>query len=378
MDKIKIIVVDDSAFMRKAISDMIEAEKDFEVIAKLRDGRELIEKIDKYNPDLITLDVHMKDLDGLATLKELKRLDKSYPILMVSSATTEGSELTLECLDNGAISFITKPSGTISLDIMKVQKNLIEEIRSITSNVKPKRKISNMDSNNFNTNNSVTTSNNINVNNSVTASNIIGVRERSVTGSAAIPRNKKIDAVVIGASTGGPKALQEVLTKLPANLGVPVFVVQHMPEGFTKVFSERLNKACHMNVVEAAEGMKINKDTIYIAKGGQHMTVGSNNVIRLNEEPPIWGVRPAVDKLFNSAIKVYGGNLVSAILTGMGRDGADGTSNIKDSGGITISEDKSTCTIYGMPKAAFETGKVDLVAPLNEIAGNIIKIVKGA
>lgn len=366
MDKVKIIVVDDSAFMRKAISDMIEAEKNFEVVAKLRDGRELIEKVDKYNPDIITLDVHMKDLDGLATLKELKRLDKSYPVLMVSSATTEGSELTLECLDNGAISFITKPSGSISLDIMKVQKNLIEEIKSITSNVKPKKKLNNIDNNNFN------------ISSNSAVSNTTVVREKSMNSSWSLPKNRKIDAVVIGASTGGPKALQEVLTKLPANLGVPVFVVQHMPEGFTKVFAERLDKVCAMRVVEAAEGMKINKDTIYIAKGGQHMTVGANNVIRLNEEPSIWGVRPAVDKLFNSAIKVYGGNLVSAILTGMGRDGADGTSNIKDSGGITISEDKSTCTIYGMPKAAFETGKVDLVAPLNEIASKIIKIVKGA
>jgi len=366
MDKIKIIVVDDSAFMRKAISDMIEEEKDFEVVAKLRDGRELIEKVDKYNPDIITLDVHMKDLDGLATLKELKKLDKSYPVLMVSSATTEGSELTLECLDNGAISFITKPSGSISLDIMKVQKNLIEEIRSITSNVKPKKKLNNIDNNKFN------------ISSNSAVSNTIVAKEKSVNSSWSVPKNRKIDAVVIGASTGGPKALQEVLTKLPANLGVPVFVVQHMPEGFTKVFSERLDKVCAMRVVEAAEGMKINNDTIYIAKGGQHMTVGANNAIRLNEEPSIWGVRPAVDKLFNSAIKVYGGNLVSAILTGMGRDGADGTSNIKDSGGITISEDKSTCTIYGMPKAAFETGKVDLVAPLNEIASKIIKIVKGA
>lgn len=369
MDKVKIIVVDDSAFMRKAISDMIESESNFEVVAKFRDGRELVEKIDKYNPDLITLDVHMRDLDGLATLKELKRLGKNYPVLMVSSATTEGSELTLECLDNGAISFITKPSGSISLDIIKVQGNLIEEIKSITSNVNPRKKTINIDNKiSYKSNNDV-------IFNSSAAMKHTNVKRDNVV---LTTRNKKIDAVVIGASTGGPKALQEVLTKLPENLGVPVFVVQHMPEGFTKVFAERLDKACKMRVVEASEGMKISKDTIYIAKGGQHMTVGSNNIIHLNEEPPIWGVRPAVDKLFNSAIKVYGGNLISTILTGMGRDGAEGTSNIKDSGGITISEDKSTCTIYGMPKAAFETGKVDLVIPLNEIASNIIRIVKGA
>lgn len=360
MDKIKIVVVDDSAFMRKAISDMIESESTFEVVAKLRDGRELVEKVDQYNPDLITLDVHMRDLDGLATLKELKRLGKSYPIIMLSSETTEGSELTLECLDNGAISFITKPSGSISLDIIKVQKNLIEQIKSITSNSYLKKKPNKLNDNTIHKQ----------INKSI-------IKEKYINDSISIPKNKKIDAVVIGASTGGPKALQEVLTKFPENLGVPIFVVQHMPEGFTKVFSERLDKACKMRVIEAAEGMKINSDTIYIAKGGQHMTVGANNLIHLNEEPPIWGVRPAVDKLFNSAIKVYKGNLVSAILTGMGRDGAEGTANIKDNGGVTISEDKSTCTIYGMPKAAFETGKVDVVVPLHEIANNIIRIIKG-
>ena len=359
MDKTKVIVVDDSAFMRKAISDMIESESNFEVVAKFRDGRELVEKVDKYNPDIITLDIYMKDLDGLATLKELKRLGKNYPIIMVSSGTTEGSELTLECLDNGAISFITKPSGSISLDIIKVKKNLIEQIKSITSDVNSRKKIINTDKTSY-------------TNNPVTA-----IKEKNIQPLSTLPKNKRIDAVVIGASTGGPKALQEVLTKLPSDLGVPVFVVQHMPEGFTKVFAERLDKACKMKVLEASEGMKIHKDTIYIAKGGQHMTVGANNALSLNEEPAIWGVRPAVDKLFNSAIKVYGGNLISAILTGMGRDGADGTGNIKDNGGVTISEDKSTCTIYGMPKAAFETGKVDLVVPLDEIASRIIKIIKG-
>lgn len=377
MDKIKIIVVDDSAFMRKAISDMIESESSFEVVAKFRDGRELIEKVDKYNPDLITLDVHMKDLDGLATLKELKRAGKNYPIIMLSSITTEGSKLTLDCLDNGAISFITKPSGSISLDIVKVKENLIEQIQSITSNIKPKRtsKIDQAPKYKFQQNN---ISSSINSSNGNFNNGIINT-ERNIKHNSTIimPKNKKIDAVVIGASTGGPKALQEVLTKFPRNLGVPVFVVQHMPEGFTKVFAERLDKACEMNVVEAYDGMKISNDTIYIAKGGRHMTVASGSSIQLNEEPPIWGVRPAVDKLFNSAIKIYKGNIVSAILTGMGRDGADGTANIKDNGGITISEDKSTCTIYGMPKAAYETGKVDYVVPLDQIASSIIKIVKG-
>ena len=283
-------------------------------------------------------------------------MGKNYPIIMLSSATTEGSEITLECLDNGAITFINKPSGSISLDIDKIQERLIDEIKSITANVKRVKKTS-----------QITTRDNVKT----------SINREAEKTNISIPKNKKIDAVVIGASTGGPKALQEVLTKLPGNLGVPVLVVQHMPEGFTKVFAERLDKICNLKVVEAADGIHIEKNTIYIAKGGLHMKVNNGKNINLDNDPAIWGVRPAVDKLFDSAIRVYGANLLSVILTGMGRDGADGTKNIKDNGGITISEDKSTCTIYGMPKAAYETGKVDLVVPLNKIAEKIIEIVQG-
>lgn len=381
MEKVRVIVVDDSAFMRKAISDMIESCADFEVIAKFRDGRELVEKVDKFNPDLITLDVHMRDLDGLATLKELKRMGKNYPIIMLSSATTEGSELTLECLDNGAITFITKPSGSISLDIDKVKERLIDEIKGITSNIRVD-KSSNIHMRQIASNKESEIENKINdrrVNTHFSQRKEIDNSEKPspMINNKVIPKNKKIDAVVIGASTGGPKALQQVLTKLPANLNVPVFVVQHMPEGFTKVFAERLNKVCNLNVAEAEDGMSINRNTIYIAKGGSHMIIDSSIRVSLNKEPSIWGVRPAVDKLFESASKVYGGNLLSVVLTGMGKDGAEGSKRIKDCGGITISEDKSTCTIYGMPKAAYETGKIDLVLPLDQICNKIAEIVKG-
>ena len=381
MEKVRVIVVDDSAFMRKAISDMIESCADFEVIAKFRDGRELVEKVDKFNPDLITLDVHMRDLDGLATLKELKRMGKNYPIIMLSSATTEGSELTLECLDNGAITFITKPSGSISLDIDKVKERLIDEIKGITSNIRVD-KSSNIHMRQIASNKESEIENKINdrrVNTHFSQRKEIDNSEKPspMINNKVIPKNKKIDAVVIGASTGGPKALQQVLTKLPANLNVPVFVVQHMPEGFTKVFAERLNKVCNLNVTEAEDGMSINRNTIYIPKGGSHMIIDSSIRVSLNKEPSIWGVRPAVDKLFESASKVYGGNLLSVVLTGMGKDGAEGSKRIKDCGGITISEDKSTCTIYGMPKAAYETGKIDLVLPLDQICNKIAEIVKG-
>ncbi|SFC60230.1 protein-glutamate methylesterase/protein-glutamine glutaminase [Clostridium uliginosum] len=367
MSKIKVVVTDDSAFMRKLISEMIDEEIDFEVIAKFRNGKELVQKVDQYNPDIITLDLEMPEMDGLTTLKELNKMGKNYSVIMLSSVTSKGSEQTMECLENGAIDFIQKPSGSISLDIKKIQEDLIQKIRSIATrrNISNKtRRISSVATASVASTSSLTYD---------TKSKEIKKHEHiNVTNV----KNKKIDAVVIGASTGGPKALQQVLTKFPNDIEVPIFVVQHMPQGFTKAFAERLDRLCNVRVFEAEEGMKILNNTIYIAKGGYHMTVGKDGKIHLNEEPAIWGVRPAVDKLFDSAIKVYGGNLVSAVLTGMGRDGADGTKHIKDYGGVTISEHESTCTIYGMPKAAFETGKVDLVLPLNNIAQEITKIVK--
>ncbi|GAA0077550.1 chemotaxis response regulator protein-glutamate methylesterase [Clostridium sp. CTA-5] len=369
MNKIKVIVVDDSAFMRKLISEMIQEQEDFDVVAKFRNGKELIQKIDQYNPDIITLDLEMPEMDGLTTLKELQKKPRDYSVIMLSSLTSQGSEKTMECLENGAIDFIAKPSGSISLDIKKIQDSLVEKIR----NIAVKKKIVSNIPKPMATFDSRTSSTKLN--NLSNDSKINKVKKIEQTNLLNI-KNKKIEAIVIGASTGGPKALQQVLTKFPADIGVPIFVVQHMPQGFTKAFAERLDRLCNVKVIEADEGMKIISNTIYIAKGGYHMTVGTDGKIHLNEEPAIWGVRPAVDKLFDSAIKAYRGNLVSAVLTGMGRDGAQGTSNIKDYGGVTISEDESTCTIYGMPKAAFETGKVDLVLPLNNIAEQITKIVK--
>lgn len=184
-----------------------------------------------------------------------------------------------------------------------------------------------------------------------------------------------IQAVAIGASTGGPKALYTVVTNLPQHLGVPVFIVQHMPSGFTKAFAERLDNNSKIKVLEASDNEIINKDTVYIAPGGYHMVVENDGRIHLNTEPPVWGVRPAVDKLFFSASHVYGANLVSVVLTGMGKDGSKGTAEIKKNGGITIAEDESTCTIYGMPKAAYETGSVDQMLPIDRIADMIVNII---
>ena len=345
LKKIKVIVVDDSALMRKILSDMINAEAEMEVLDTAKNGEDLLTKIILKTPDVITLDIEMPKMDGIETLKKLKENNINIPVIILSSISKTGTELTMECLELGAFDFIPKPSGAISLDIDKVKLELIQKIKLAFMQREGK----------------ITTR----VENEIAASII---RTRSV---------KNVEAVVIGASTGGPKALYKVITALPENMGVPVFVVQHMPMGFTKAFADRLNLNSKLKVVEAQNGDIVEKNVVYIAPGGYHMEVGSDKRIHLNTEPTMWGVRPAVDKLFISATKVYGAKLLSVILTGMGRDGADGTVAVKENGGITMAEHASSCIIYGMPKAAFESGKVDEVVMLDNVAEEINKVVIG-
>lgn len=349
MKKIKVLVVDDSALMRKIVSDMINSEDDMEVVDIARNGSDMFTKLEKHNPHVITLDVEMPVMDGITALKEMKKNHLNKPVIMLSSVSKTGTTQTMECLEAGAFDFVSKPSGAISLDINKVKDELILKIRMAYE----KNNIKSLPKDNY----------------VQTVNEKYQPVRKNVTG--------KVEAVVIGASTGGPKALYSVITALPEKLGVPVFIVQHMPVGFTKAFAERLNSNSRIKVVEASDAELVEKDVVYIAPGGFHMEVHNDRKIHLNTEPTLWGVRPAVDKLFISAAKVYGAHTLSIVLTGMGKDGAQGTVEIKKSGGITMAEDKSTCTIYGMPKAAYETGMVDLVAPLDEFASQIIRIVAG-
>lgn len=334
LNKVKVVVVDDSALMRKIIADMINEEIDMEVIDVCRNGKDLIDRLDRLNPDVITLDVEMPIMDGVSALKNMKKMGKNIPVIMLSSLTYKGAVTTIECLEAGAFDFIGKPSGSISLDINKVKDELVTKIRMAASRKAPSKTIPQ-------------------------------VQRKEVS--------NKTEAVVIGASTGGPKALTTVISALPKKLGFPILIVQHMPVGFTKAFANRLNNTCDIKVVEAEQGQIIENDTVYIAPGGYHMEVSRDKKINLTLEPAIWGVRPAVDKLFISAAKVYNKNLVSIVLTGMGKDGADGSIKVKESGGFTVAEHESTCTIYGMPKSAIETGIIDEILPLGQVPSKIIK-----
>ncbi|MGL4773749.1 MAG: protein-glutamate methylesterase/protein-glutamine glutaminase [Clostridium sp.] len=353
MDKKKVIVVDDSAFMRKMIGDMIDTYPNFEVVARLKNGKELVDKIEELQPEIVTLDVEMPIMDGLTTLKELKNKKHNAKIVMVSSLTSEGSKMTIECLMNGAIDFIQKPSGSISLDIDKIKQELQEKFNTISKvRAVPDRYIEKKPKQ---------------------------IEKKEVVVTSTPNRNvkgNKIEAVLIGSSTGGPKAVQKVLTPLK-NLGVPVIIVQHMPKGFTKAFASRLNNICSLNVVECEDGMTLTPDTVYIAQGGYHLEIKRDKTTSLTDGKTIWGVKPAVDKMLSTGATAYRGNVLSVILTGMGRDGAEGTAMVKDFGGTTIAEDESTSVIFGMPKAAIETGKVDYILPLDEIANKIMTLVKG-
>lgn len=348
-EKIRVLVVDDSAFMRKIISDMLNSESDIEVIDTARDGEAAVVKASVLKPDVITLDVEMPKKSGLEALKEIKKTCEAQ-VIMLSSITSEGSSTTIEALQAGAFDFIQKPSGSISLDIEKVKDDLLQKIRyskkykTKLQNIKPKKAEPSK------------------------PTEIIKASDYRIS-------TDKIEAIVIGASTGGPRVLYDLITKLPKDINIPVFVVQHMPAGFTKAFAERINRSTELTVVEAKDGEPILPNRVYIAPGGYHMYVNKNN-IKLDQSPSIHGVRPAVDKLFISAAETYKGRLLACILTGMGKDGADGIKIIKLYGGYTIAQDEESSTVYGMPKAAFETGCIDIVLPENKIPQEITRAVK--
>ncbi len=343
MEKIRVLVVDDSAFMRKYISDIINKEPDMQVIDSAGDGNTAIEKVKSLKPDVVTLDVEMPGKNGLEVLREIKKTS-SAEVIMLSGLTTEGSVVTIEALSIGAFDFVEKPGRATLYQMQEMKKNLLDKIHYAW---KLKNKKANMNMSR------------------------VATEEKNVH----IKASSKIEAIALGASTGGPKVLYDVITSLPKDIDVPVFVVQHMPPGFTKAFADRLDKNSFLRVVEAKHEEAIKPGVVYIAPGGYHMIINPGKII-LDTSPAIHGVRPAVDKLFISAAEVYKDKILCCVFTGMGRDGAEGVKAIKAKGGLTMAQDESTSVIYGMPRAAYETGCVDVVLPDHEIPKEIVKLVK--
>lgn len=370
----KLLIVDDSAFMRKLIGDFFVDVPTIEVIGTARNGQDALEKIKVLKPDVVTLDVEMPKLNGLEALK-LIMADCPTPVVMLSSTTKAGAEITVEAMANGAVDFIAKPSGTISLDLHKIKDELVHKVLQAASvSVAKLRKTTPAASFMLNSNN---TSKKVISKPIVTPTRSI----RTVSASSNnwnSHANKKL--VLVGTSTGGPRALQEVITKIPKSITAPILIVQHMPAGFTKSLAARLDTLSEITVKEAENGDILQAGVAYIAPGGYHMKlqkIGMSVGVKLdNIEAPRGGHRPAVDVLYESASELSDYDKLAVIMTGMGSDGTKGLEILKKTGNVkAISESAHTCVVYGMPKAAFETGLIDDVKDVDDIAHTIMKYI---
>lgn len=332
---IKLLIVEDSAFMRKIISDVIAQIPGIEVVGIARNGLDALEVIPRMKPDIITLDIEMPKLNGIETLKRIK---KKYDIPVIMLSSLSGTDITIEALDLGAIDFIPKPER-LNVSLEEFKRELEIKIKAIVQEEMP------------------------------------GLAKREVRLSKCSQLNKEIGAIAIGASTGGPRALNYLISSLPETINIPIFIVQHMPKGFTTSFAERLDREAKIKVVEAKDNMIIERNTVYLAPGDYHMLIEENR-ISLNSKEKIYGVRPAVDYLFESAARKYKERLLGIILTGMGRDGAKGMKAIKEFGGCNIAQSEESCVVYGMPRHAVESGVVDAVLGLEEISNSLNKLLK--
>jgi len=334
--QITVLVVDDSIVMRQIITDILEKEKDIKVIGTARNGRDAVLKTKELNPDVVSMDIEMPVMDGITSLQHIMR-ESPRPVVMLSAVGKRQADLTIKSLEHGAVDFIPKTGASLSIDLNMEQQLIRDKIRAAASvKVKPAG--------------------------AATERAVMCNEVHSTSGDWI---------VMIGASTGGPKALPEVLSRLPSNLPAGVCIVQHMPEGFTKSFAERLNWNAQIEVREAQEGDEIKPGLALLAPGNKHMEIVGHKV-HLNDDPKMHFVRPAIDIMMNSGAKQYGPRTVGVVLTGMGDDGAEGMLNIKRAGGKTIAQDEATSVVYGMPKACAENGSTDLVAPLNSIARHIV------
>jgi two-component system chemotaxis response regulator CheB len=357
MKKVSVLVVDDSSFMRKMISIMLGDDSELEVVATARNGLDAIAKVKEYSPQVITMDIEMPEMDGLTALRHIMK-EHPTPTIMISAATQTGADITLKALESGAIDFVHKPSGSISPDIYTMKAILQEKVKiAAQSKVSPYVRA------------------NIPVRNPKLAETI---RHPQLLK----PFAQSIDRLVaIGTSTGGPRALQEVIRRLPKQWNTPIVIVQHMPAGFTLSLANRLNSLTHLRVVEATHEQAVEAGTVYIAPGGLHMEVvrkGSNNYyIALHDQEPRGGHKPSVDVLFESISELTELNRTLVVMTGMGGDGAQGMKKVKDKSNnvTTIAEAESSCIVYGMPRSAIALGCVDYVVPLESIADQLNQVV---
>jgi two-component system chemotaxis response regulator CheB len=337
---VKVMVVDDSPFMRRVIVDMLQSDPEIQVTAVAKDGVEALEKLPHVDCQVITLDVEMPRMDGLAFLRQMMQV-RPLPVVMLSSLTSEHSQTTLEALSLGAVDFVAKPGTYLGMGADDIRQELIRKVKAaVKAKVIPR----------------------------------VFRRPSRPWVRRSLPAQVQ-NLVAIAASTGGPRALEEILADLPGDLPAAVLITQHMPPGFTRSFADRLHRTGPLRVKEGEEGDALANGLAIIAPGDYHMVLGEDGLIHLDHGPPVEYVRPAADVMLNSLARNFPGRIIGVVLTGMGRDGARGMAAIKDRGGYVLAQDEETSTIFSMPKAVIEEGAAHEVLPLGEIAPAIKRLL---
>ena len=351
---IKVLVVDDSTAMRRVVCAVLRSDPEIEIVGQAEDGLQGLEMIERLRPDVVTLDVEMPRLDGLETLKRIRVRHPRLPVVMFSSLTEQGAATTVTALTSGASDYVQKPAGggavTASMDAVRDQ--LLPKVRALGAR-------------------STSPGPGPAPSAAVPASGDVAAGEKA--------RRRPPEVIAIGCSTGGPDALSVVLRDLPADLGVPVLVVQHMPAVFTTLLAERLSRISPIPVREAVEGETPSADQITLAPGDFHMRVSrraGKTRIHLDQEPPVHFCRPAVDPLLMSVAEIYGARALTVVLTGMGVDGADGASSVQKAGGIVLAQDEASSVVWGMPGAVVGAGAADEVLPLASVAARITQLAR--
>ena len=363
MEPLKVLVVDDTIVYRKIVGDVLKAIPGVEVVGTANNGKIALSKIATLKPDLITLDIEMPEVNGIEVLQELQKSPSPPVVVMLSTLTQQGSEMTIKALELGAFDFVPKPdAGKMADNLLKV-KQAIEPIIAALKRQKTTR---------------------FNIRNRISPLPIKRTEERHpqtpVTATLRPRVKTKSEIIGIGISTGGPNALTRMIPMLPADFKAPILIVQHMPPMFTASLANSLNNKSKLKVKEAADGDLIIPGRILIAPGGKQMKIiagkdGLSRIIKITDDPPENSCRPSVDYLFRSIAQYYVGRSTGVIMTGMGSDGSKGLVQMKKNGSHIIAQDEASCTVFGMPKEPIETGIVDVVAPLDKIAEEIIKTV---
>ena len=345
---IKVLVVDDSAFMRKAISTMLDKDAGISVIGTARDGQEGLDMVRKLDPDVVTMDIEMPKMDGLTALRHIM-MESPRPVLMVSSLTTEGAEATLKAMELGAVDFIPKQLSKVSLDIVKIEKDLIARVKTVGA-----RKVLHVTAK--------------------SAASRLGVAAPGKTFERPSGRPVR-DVVAIGVSTGGPPVVQQILSSLPADFPASIVIAQHMPAAFTGPFAKRLNGVSKISVKEAEPGDILKAGHAFVAPGGKHIVLDqkiSRVDVVVTDSPKDALYKPSANVLISSVAKAVGKRGLGVILTGMGNDGCQGVKDLKARGGRALAQSDSTCVVYGMPKAIVDDNLADEVVDLDDLAESIV------